>query len=95
MFACTRNSITKIEEVKENRAGHFLFLSYLGGMFIFTGSNLYLVEEGENSGIWTSGRLDLLPSSLLKADHSIEKAICIIRSFCLYPMEFRTLSNSP
>ena len=40
MFACTRNSITKIEEVKENMAGHFLFLSYLGERFIITGSNL-------------------------------------------------------
>ena len=40
MFACTGNSITKIEEVKENKAGHFLFLSNLSGRFLFTGSNL-------------------------------------------------------
>ena len=40
MFSCTRDLITKVEEEKENKAGHFLFLSYLGGKFIFTGSNL-------------------------------------------------------
>ena len=51
MFACIGNSITKIEEVKENGAGNFLFLSYLGGRFIFIGSNLYLINDGENSGI--------------------------------------------
>ena len=40
MFSCTRDLITKIEEGKENKAGHFFFLSYLGGRFIFTSSNL-------------------------------------------------------
>ena len=38
MFSCTRDLITKVEEGKENKACHFLFLSYLGGRFIFTGS---------------------------------------------------------
>ena len=36
-------------------------------------------KKGENLGIWICGRLALLPSSLLKADHSIERAICLIR----------------
>ena len=40
LFSCTRDLITKVEEGKENKAGHFLFLSYLGGRFIFNGSNL-------------------------------------------------------
>ena len=40
MFLCIRDLITKIDEGKENRAGHFFFLSYLGGRFIFTSLNL-------------------------------------------------------
>ena len=40
MFSYTRDLITKVEEGKENKACHFLFLSYLGGRFIFTSSNL-------------------------------------------------------
>ena len=40
MFSCTRDLVTKIEEEKENKESHFFFLSYLGGRFIFTGSNL-------------------------------------------------------
>ena len=40
MFSCTRDLITKMEEGKENKTGHFFLLSYLGGRFIFTSSNL-------------------------------------------------------
>ena len=40
MFSCTRDLITRIEEGKENKAGHFVLLSYLGGRFIFTSSNI-------------------------------------------------------
>ena len=44
-----------------------------------TGSNLYPAAEGENSGIWTCGCLDLLASPLLlSADHSMDRAICLI-----------------
>ena len=40
MFSGTRDLIAKVEEGKENKVGNFLFLLYLGGRFIFTGSNL-------------------------------------------------------
>ena len=40
MFSCKRDLITNIEEGKENKVGHFFFLSYLRGRFIFTSSNL-------------------------------------------------------
>ena len=51
MFSFTRDLVTKIEEGKDNKGGHFFFLSYLWGRFIFTGSNLYPAEERENLGI--------------------------------------------
>ena len=75
---------------------YFLFLSCLWEEGRLTGSSLYSVVEGENSGIWTCGCLDLLPSPLLfSADHSMVRASCLIISFCLYPIELRVPSNSP
>ena len=34
-------------------------------------------------------------SVLLNVDHFMERAICLMRSFCLYPIEFMVPSNSP
>ena len=50
------------------------------------------VREFKDLDLWS---LALLPSSLLKANYSIKGVICLIRSFCLCQMEFRTPSNSP
>ena len=75
---------------------YFLFLSCLWEDDRLTGSNLYPVAEGENSGIWTCGCLNLPPSPLLFGiNHSMVRASCLIISFCLCPIEFKVPSNSP
>ena len=79
-----------------NIVSYFLFLSCLWEEGRLTGSSLYPAAERENSGIWTCGCLDLMPSPLLFCtDHSMVRASCLIISFCVCPIEFRVPSNSP
>ena len=81
---------TERVKIWKSRVRFFLFLSCLWEDGRLTRSNMYPAAEGENSGIWTYGYLDLLPSPLLfSTDHSMVKAICLIISFCLCPIEFR------
>ena len=80
---------------RKSRLSYFLLLSCLWEWCRLTGSNLYPAAEGENSGIWTCIFLGLLPSSpSVNEAHSIDIAICLIRSLCFYPIEFRLPSNS-
>ena len=80
----------------EEQGELFSFLSCLWEDGRLTGSNLYPTAEGENSGIWTCGCLDLLPSPFLFSTyHSMVMANCLIISFCLCLIEFRVPSNSP
>ena len=87
---------TERAKIWKSRVRYFLFLSCLWEDGRLTGSNLYLAIEGENSGIWICGCLDLLPSPLLfSIDHSMVRSIFLIISFCLCPIEFMVPSNSP
>ena len=47
-----------------SRVSYFLLLSCLWEEGRLTGSSLYAAVEGENSGNWTCGYLDLLLSPL-------------------------------
>ena len=79
-----------------SRVSYFLFLSCLWERGRLDGSSLYADVEGENSGNWTCGCLDLLLSPLLfSIDHSIVMENFLISSFCLSPIEFKVPSNSP
>ena len=86
----------KREKIWKSRVSNFFFLSCLWEDGRLTGSNLYPIAEGENSGIWTCGCLDLLPSPFLfSTEHSMVMANCLIKSFCFCPIEFKVPSNSP
>ena len=87
---------TEREKIWKSRVSYILFLSCLWEDGRLIGSNLYPAAEGENSGIWTCGCLDLLPSPLLfSTDHSVVRASFLIISSCLCPIEFRVPLNSP
>ena len=88
--------VSEREKRWKSKVSYFLFLSCLWEEGRLNRTNLYPAAEGDNSGIWTYGYLDLLPPPLLlSADHSMDRAICLISSFCFCPIEFRIPSNSP
>ena len=66
-----------MEKRWKSKVSFFFFLSYLWEDGRLIGSILYPTAEGENSGIWAYGCLDLLPSPLMfSTDHSIVRASC-------------------